>query len=185
MAFRFSRFGKIAAVCMLVALPTESLHAAIDVCEPDRLGDIDNAAGSLTSVEKLIPLVPPEESAYLEAEYAAAKDADSSKRLAALMQRPSFHAWRLHVQFASTMEKIKYVQRLPKDAGIKSHIQAALSIDYELSEATGAWREYVSADEENILNGVQIKNGSYLMAYTFAQVDHYMWCWANLIDDKK
>ena len=90
-------------------------------CENERATAIQNALQKLDKVEAWIPLVPPDESAYIAQEYSAFLNAPvySEARGDMVIARPYFHAWKLHDEFKAARTELQNVMRLPVSASIK------------------------------------------------------------------
>ena len=151
-------------------------------CDDEPKGSPKLMLRVLDNIEPYVPFVPPEEVTYLDKEYAAAFKTGSLHRLGALTQRPYYYAWQLHIQFANARALIKEIDDIPEIVGIKMRIQMASRLPFQMANARSAWDDYVW--NTNALTPEQIRHGAEEMTRLSGLPDFYIWCLADLIDQK-
>jgi hypothetical protein len=133
----------------------------------------------------VVPFVPPEEAAYFAKEATAAFQVNSAQRVGALLRRPYYYAWRLHIEFTNARETLQEVDGVPEIVGIKMRIRMASRLPWHLSEARSSWDDYISNDHSHTLTGSQVRSAAEDMTTLTPMSGFYIWCLAGFIDEKK
>lgn len=147
-----------------------------------QLDEILQSLESLNDLEKLVPLVPPDEAAYLQKEEKASLSAQSAARFNMLIARPFYYPHKVHVAFADAKQKLESIASLPPDASPKWRIRVTAAAPVAVFNAQEAWDELVTADNGRLIDAKEVSTAAYRLRRAVYAPQGYISCLANLLE---
>ena len=137
--------------------------------------------GYLDQIDGVAARVPSTEAIYLEKEYEASLAAKDTQRLNAMIGRPYFYAWQLHLKIDRARKALDQVKQLSPDTAPKAHIQAAALSQADLATVYDAWQAYENSPLAGNLPTATIQKTVSQAVSLQSAMTPYIWCWADLV----